>query len=73
MSFHTQELNGVDSVSGQVFTGHVSEKSAKFYRRANPDLAANVGAALCTAVTGSVAVIPKKMGVLLTKDLLLNK
>jgi len=73
MSFHTQELNGIDSVAGQVFTGHVDEKSARFYRRANPDAAANVGAALTNAVTGSSAIIPKRMGILMTKDLPLNQ
>ena len=56
LSFHAQENAGVDSVPGQVFTGHISEKSVAFYRRANPDMLSLVGAALTSAVTGSKSV-----------------
>ena len=49
-------MNGIDSAAGQVFTGHVDEKSARFYRRANPDAAANVGAAVTgTEENGDIA------------------
>jgi len=73
LGFHTQENAGIDAVSGQVFTGHISPASAAFYRRNNQDANNKVGAALASCVTGSSAVVPESTGHMLTKDLLLNK